>query len=280
MKRKQKRTNWILALAFLAGLSLLLYPGISNYWNVTHASRAIAGYTQTVSDLNGERYAKLFKEAVDYNTDRANSSAGTTLSANDRARYESLLCVSDDGIMGYIDIEKLRMNLPIYHGTEDTVLQVGAGHVEWSSLPVGGEGTHCVLSGHRGLPSARLFTDLDRLQEGDTFTLHILNEELTYEVDQIRIVKPEVIKDLMAEKGKDYCTLVTCTPYGINSHRLLVRGHRVETASTGNVVADATVVEPLLVAPAIALPLLLILLALALKKPKGKHFPKNGGNMI
>lgn len=280
MKKKHKRINIILALVFLAGLSLLLYPSIADRWNAVHASRAIAGYTEKVADLNEATYAKMLSDAADYNKDRANGYADTTLSEKDRARYDSLLNVAGTGIMGYVEIEKLRINLPIYHGTAESVLQVAAGHIDWTSLPVGGKSTHCVISGHRGLPSAKLFTDLDQLHEGDTFNLHVLNKELTYEVDQIRIVKPEITKDLVVEKGKDYCTLVTCTPYGINSHRLLVRGHRVKTAQTGNVTADATIVEPLMVAPIIAVPLLLVWLLLALKTPKGKHFPNNGGNRI
>lgn len=278
--KKFKRMNLILALAFLAGLSLLLYPAISDYWNAMHATRAIAGYTEKVAALNDELYAQMYKDAAAYNASRADGAVSTTLSEKDRAAYESLLNVEGTGIMGYIAIDKLRVNLPIYHGTEDAVLQVAAGHIEWSSLPVGGESTHCVISGHRGLPSAKLFTDLDQLHEGDTFTLHILNEVLTYEVDQIHIVKPEITKDLVIEKGKDYCTLVTCTPYGINSHRLLVRGHRIETEQAGNIIADAVAVDPLAVAPAIAAPLLAVLLVIVLKKPKGKHFPNNGGNLV
>ena len=280
MKKKHKRINIILALAFLAGLSLLLYPSIADRWNAAHASRAIAGYAEKVADLNEATYAKMLSDAANYNKDRANGYASTTLSEKDRIRYDSLLNVAGTGIMGYVEIEKLRINLPIYHGTAESVLQRAAGHIEWTSLPTGGKSTHCVISGHRGLPSAKLFTDLDQLHEGDTFTLHVLNKELTYEVDQIRIVKPEITKDLVVEKGKDYCTLVTCTPYGINSHRLLVRGHRVKTAQRGNVTADATTVEPLMVAPIVAVPLLLVWLLFALKTPKGKHFPNNGGNRI
>ncbi len=279
VKKKQKRMNVILLLAFLAGLSLLLYPGISDYWNARHATQAIAGYTEKVADLNAQTYAQMYLDAVAYNTAHAGGYVTTELSESDRAQYESLLNVTGTGVMGYVEIEKLRVNLPIYHGTEESVLQVAAGHIDWSSLPVGGDSTHCVLSGHRGLPSAKLFTDLDQLREGDTFSLHVLNEMLTYQVDQIRIVKPNVTKDLAVEKGKDYCTLVTCTPYGINTHRLLVRGHRVATAEEGNVTADAIIVEPLLVAPMLAVPMLLALLLFAMKKPKGNHFPKNGGNM-
>ena len=180
------------------------------------------------------------------------------------------------GIMGYIDIPGIDCSLPIYHGTEESVLQIAVGHLEWSSLPVGGESTHCVLSGHRGLPSAKLFTNLDKLQAGDIFLLRVLDEVLTYEVDQILIVEPQETGALRIEKGKDYCTLVTCTPYGINTHRLLVRGHRIdniEEAKTVRVTADAIQIEPLLVAPVVAIPILLLLMILLLlpKQPRKKH---------
>ena len=169
--------------------------------------------------------------------------------------------------MGYIEIPKIKCNLPIYHGTDEAVLQIAIGHVQGSSLPAGGESTHCVLSGHRGLPSAKLFSDLDQLTEGDVFLLRVLDETLTYEVDQIRTVLPDELDDLAIEEGKEYCTLVTCTPYGINSHRLLVRGHRVEnqaSASTIRVTADAMQIEPLLIAPLVAVPMLLVLLVMVL----------------
>lgn len=266
--KKNKITNIISALVFLAGLSLLLYPGLSDRWNRTRASQAIAGYTRQVADLNEKKYQQMYLETVAYNTARTNQAIGTALDREEQTAYQSVLNVTGTGMMGYIEIEKLWVNLPIYHGTDETALQMGAGHVEWSSLPVGGESTHCVLSGHRGLPSAKLFSDLDQLEEGDRFTLHVLNEVLSYEVDQIRIVKPEVTKDLKIEKGKDYCTLVTCTPYGVNTHRLLVRGHRVETEKKAGVMSEAMVVEPLLVAPFLAVPLLLVLVISIWRKPR------------
>ena len=177
--------------------------------------------------------------------------------------YEELLDVNGVGIMGYIDIDAIGVELPIYHGTDSSVLNIAVGHLEGSSLPVGGESTHCVLSAHRGLPSARLFTDLDRLKTGDTFTLSVLNRLLTYEIDQILIVKPEEVDTLAIEPGQDLCTLVTCTPYGINSHRLLVRGHRVENAAPKPeifVPADMVQIDPLVVTPIVAVPMLLVLL--------------------
>ena len=263
MKKKPKRTNVILLLIFLAGLSLLLYPGISDYWNARHATQAIAGYTEKVADLNGQTYAQMYRAAVAYNTARAGGTVTAELSESDHAQYESLLNVTDTGIMGYVEIEKLRVNLPIYHGTEESVLQVAAGHIDWSSLPVGGESTHCVLSGHRGLPSAKLFTDLDQLREGDTFSLHVLNEILTYQVDQIKIVNPDEVENLFIVDGEDYVTLLTCTPYGLNTHRLLVRGERIDstTKRTLHITSQGYVIDPVIVTPVVAVPMLFAFLA-------------------
>lgn len=190
-----------------------------------------------------------------------------TLSEEEKAEYESMLNVDSNGIMGYVEIPKINCSLPIYHGTTASVLQTAIGHLEWTSLPVGGESTHCVLSGHRGLPSAKLFTNLDKLNEGDIFMLRVMDEVLTYEVDQILIVEPQQVEALRIVEGQDYCTLVTCTPYGINTHRLLVRGHRIENVKKANkarVAADAIQIEPLIVAPAIATPMLLLLLVILL----------------
>lgn len=189
------------------------------------------------------------------------------LSEEDKGAYDTLLDISGTGVMGYIEIPTINISLPVYHGTEDAVLQIAVGHLEWSSLPVGGEDTHCVLSGHRGLPSAKLFTNLDKLVVGDKFVMRVLDEVLTYEVDQILIVEPTDVSTLMIEAGKDLCTLVTCTPYGINSHQLLVRGHRIENqeeAQAIRVTSDAIQIGPLIVAPAVALPMLLVLLMILL----------------
>lgn len=189
------------------------------------------------------------------------------LSEEDKGAYDTLLDISGTGVMGYIEIPTINISLPVYHGTEDAVLQIAVGHLEWSSLPVGGEDTHCVLSGHRGLPSAKLFTNLDKLVVGDKFVMRVLDEVLTYEVDQILIVEPTDVSTLIIEAGKDLCTLVTCTPYGFNSHRLLVRGHLIENqeeAQAIRVTSDAIQIEPLIVAPAVALPMLLVLLMILL----------------
>lgn len=267
---KKKNNNWttvFLVLLLFAGVSLLLYPSLSDYWNSMHQTRAIASYAETVSQLDTAQYDEMWKAAQDYNRSLAQRETAFALTDEQKAAYESLLDVSGLGVMGYIEIPEIDCSLPIYHGTEESVLQVAVGHLEWSSLPVGGEGTHCVLSGHRGLPSAKLFTNLDKLAVGDTFLLRVLDEVLTYEVDQILIVEPEQVDALGIVPGEDYCTLVTCTPYGINTHRLLVRGHRVENtpeAARMHVTADATQFDPLLVAPVLAIPVLLLLLIILL----------------
>ena len=279
MKKKKsgKVSNLLLILVFLAGLSLLLYPTVSDYWNSLHASRAVSEYAEQVNALDQDRYKDLWLQAVDYNRtllDRVNS---FTLTEEQRSQYDSLLNLSGTGIMGYIEIPNINVSLPIYHGATEAVLQIAVGHLDWTSLPVGGESTHCVLSGHRGLPSAKLFTNLDKVVEGDTFSIRVLDEVLTYEVDQILIVEPTEVDALQIQPGKDLCTLVTCTPYGINSHRLLVRGHRVPNtpeASNVRLTSDAIQIEPLLVAPIAALPFLIAFFALLLHTG-GKH-PSEG----
>lgn len=265
--KKGSLSTVLLVLIFLVGLSLLLYPTVSDYWNTLHQSRAITQYAEQVANLEGERYQQLLQAAQDYNQTLRAKPDRYTISDAEHAEYETMLNVSGNGIIGYIEIPAINCSLPIYHGTDESVLQIAVGHIEGSSLPVGGAATHCVLSGHRGLPSARLFTDLDKLANGDTFVLRVLDETLTYEVDQIRIVEPYEMDALEIEDGKDYCTLVTCTPYGINSHRLLVRGHRVENqeqAHTVRVTADAMQIEPIIVAPLVAVPMLLFLLLVLL----------------
>ena len=273
---KKHGTTVLLVLLLAAGLSLLLYPSVSDYWNSLHASRAVTGYAQDVQSLTDDAYDAMLQAARDYNQSLAARETSYFLSERQQAEYDSLLDVGGTGIMGYIEIPEIDVSLPIYHGTEESVLQIAVGHLDWSSLPVGGESTHCVLSGHRGLPSAKLFTNLDKLTEGDTFVLRVLDEVLTYEVDQILIVEPQEVGALQIVEGQDYCTLVTCTPYGINTHRLLVRGHRIENIEEAKVVrvtADAIQIEPLLVAPVVAIPILLLLLILLLlpKRPKTKH---------
>ena len=258
---KKHFTTILLVLILLTGVSLLLYPTVSDYWNSFHQSQAIASYVEAVAEIDNTDYEKMWQEAVAYNEKLKDNSGRWMPTDEELEEYERLLNVSDTGIMGYIEIPKIKVSLPIYHGTDEAILQIAIGHIPGSSLPVGGKGTHCVVSGHRGLPSAKLFTDLDQLEEGDLFMMRILDETLTYEVDQVRIVEPEELSDLEIDEDKDLCTLVTCTPYGINSHRFLVRGHRVENLKedTIRVTADAQQIDPVMVAPAVAVPLILLL---------------------
>ncbi len=279
---KSKKSTILLLLILLIGLSLLLYPTVSNFWNSFHQSMAIASYSEAVAELDEISYEQLWAEAEAYNGSLSNGGSRLQPTPEKHAWYESLLNVTGNGIMGYIEIPSIGVSLPVYHGVEDTVLQIAIGHIEGTSLPTGGPSTHCVVSGHRGLPSAKLFTDLDKLMEGDIFLLRVLDEVLTYEVDQIHIVEPQEVGFLDIEEGKDLCTMVTCTPYGVNSHRLLVRGHRIENqkdASNIRVTADAIQIEPVLVAPAVAAPMLLLLMIGLMvsgrKNTKSKKIPRD-----
>lgn len=270
--KKQNLSTLILVLVFLVGLAVLLYPTVSNWWNSRVQTRAIVDYEAVLSGMDEEEYTEAFAKADAYNAG-LDKIEYPLINYADVPGYEDALDVTGTGIMGYITISRLNVQLPIYHGTSDAVLNTAVGHLEGTSLPVGGESTHCVLIAHRGLPSARLFTDLDKLAEGDTFELKVLNRTLTYQVDQIRIVEPEEIGELAIQKGEDYCTLVTCTPYGINTHRLLVRGHRIANADkTGNTITnEAYELDSTMLAPVVAAPLLLILLVILLvkyRKPK------------
>ena len=267
MKRwiKEQKVNIILCLVILIGVGLLSYPTVSDWWNRFHQTRAVASYAAAVSQMKTEDYDRLFAEADDYNRKLAGTGMKWSMTDEEIREYNSVLDISDNGIMGYIDIPRIRQTLPIYHGTDDAVLQIAIGHLAGTSLPVGGDSTHCVVSGHRGLPSARLFTDLDRLIVGDIWTMTVLNRTVTYEVDQIRIVEPEDLSELQIVQGSDYCTLLTCTPYGINTHRLLVRGHRIPNLDgDANVTADAMQVDQTLVAMVVAVIILLILVIILL----------------
>ena len=274
MRKKEKKITVLLMIAFFTGIALLLYPAISDYWNSFHQTKAITSYSETVSELKREDYDNLLQQATDYNRSIADRNNIYELSEAERVLYNSMLDVSGTGVMGYLQIPVLDLQLPIYHGTDETVLQVAVGHLEWTSLPVGGEGTHCVLSGHRGLPSAKLFSNLDKLAQGDVFMLYVLDEVLTYEVDQILTVEPMVVSDLQVEEGKDYCTLLTCTPYGVNSHRLLVRGHRVENSKAMKAVritSEAIQVEEILVASVLAVPVLAVMITVVYVVPGRKR---------
>lgn len=266
---KKNRSNIILILIFLVGLSVMLYPTVSDYVNQKNQSRAVASYSEEVENLSDVDYRAYFDAADDYNR-RLAETPDAFYRPEEVSGYTDTLDVSGTGIMGYITISKIGVELPVYHGTSDGVLQVAAGHLEGSSLPVGGAGTHAVISAHRGLPSAKLFTNLDELEVGDTFTITVLDRVLTYEVDQISIVLPTETDLLQPVEGKDYVTLMTCTPYGINTHRLLVRGKRIENAENQKhirVTADALRIEPIIVAPALAVPMLLVLLVVMLAVP-------------
>lgn len=246
--RGNSMTTLFLVLMFFAGLSLLLYPTVSNYWNSLHQSRAIAAYVEQVAQIDNETFDQLREQARAYNRTLVGKAYRYDMTRQEREEYLGLLNVSGNGIIGYIEIPDIHCELPIYHGTDANALQVGVGHIEGSSLPVGGESTHCAISGHRGLPSAKLFSDLDKLKVGDRFILRVLDDTLTYEVDQVHTVLPEEMDELEIVEGEDYCTLVTCTPYGINTHRLLVRGHRVENSTDkepARVATDETRTEPL-----------------------------------
>ena len=257
------RKSWIyLTLGFLVGVSVLLYPAFSDYWNSKTQSRAIVDYEAVLEYLEPEDYTALFQAAYDYNEALYQTEYPLVDHWSVPGYYEALK-LEGTSIIGYVKISKIGVELPIYHGTSDEVLNKGVGHLEGSSLPVGGESTHSVMSAHRGLPSAKLFTDLDRLEPGDTFQVIILDQVLTYQVDQVKIVTPTEVQDLLIQKGKDYCTLFTCTPYGINTHRLLVRGVRIETVVEKPAIYvsnDAFRIEPILVTPAVAAPMLFVFL--------------------
>ena len=260
------RKNLITIILFgmiVVGLGLIAYPSVADWWNSFHQTRAVAAYASKIADMSHEEYDKILNEAAEYNKQIAETGVRWQMSDEEIQEYNSILDITGTGIMAYIDIPKIHVQLPIYHGTDDTILQIAVCHITGSSLPVGGETSHCIVSGHRGLPSAKLFSDLDELVVGDLWTVNVLDQTLTYEVDQIRVVLPTDLKYLEMEDGKDYCTLVTCTPYGVNTHRLLVRGHRVPNVQgNARVTADALQIEPAYVAPFIGIPIILILIVM------------------
>ncbi len=270
---KKYGTTILLIVIFALGMCLLLYPTVSNWWNEHHQSRAIASYSESIESLDKSKIDEFTVQANEFNRLIKSKGGLPHLSDEEMQIYESTLDITDTGIMAYIEIPVINVSLPVYHGVSDSVLQVAVGHLEWTSLPIGGESTHCVLSGHRGLPSAKLFTNLDKLGVGDIFMLHILDATITYQVEQVLIVEPKDISTLKIEEGKDLCTLVTCTPYGINSHRLLVRGTRIdniEEAPVINVISEAGQIDPLIIAPIVAAPLLLLLLVYVMLKYRKK----------
>ncbi len=278
------RKIWIiLTLGFLVGICVLLYPAFSNYWNSKTQSRVIVNYESVLEHLQPEDYSAIFQAAYDYN-DALREVEFPLRDHQQVPGYYDALKIEGTSIIGYVKIEKIGVELPVYHGTSEQVLNRGVGHLEGTSLPVGGASAHSVMSAHRGLPTAKLFTDLDRLENGDTFQIRVLDQVLTYQVDQVKVITPREIDDLQIVEGKDYCTLFTCTPYGINTHRLLVRGIRIETITEKPVIYvanEAFRIEPLLVTPAVAAPMVLVFLIHLMVKyrepPKKKEGETNGG---
>ena len=259
---RKHKTVIFLTLGFLVGICILLYPTISDYWNSKTQSRAITDYESVLENINEEEYAEILERAHDYNKALYETDY-PLLDYKQVSGYQNTLNVTGNDMIGYLKIDCIGIELPIYHGTSDDVLNKGVGHLEGSSLPVGGENTHAVMSAHRGLPSSKLFTDLDRVELGDTFQIIVLDEVLTYQVDSIKTIEPNDISNMQIIEGGDYCTLFTCTPYGINTHRLLVRGVRIETEYEKPAIYisnEAFRIEPLLVTPAVAAPMLLVLL--------------------
>ena len=290
-KRKKKNhrvSNLVLVLILLTGAVIMAYPSFSEYWNSLHQSRAIMGYAQRVAELTNEEYESIWSAALDYN-ERLPELPNRWLVDHDenlKADYETQLNADGTGNMGYITIPKINVNLPLYHGTTDSVLQTSIGHIAGTSLPAGSThsneedflipdfASHCVLSGHRGLPSARLFSDLDAMEIGDIFYLTILDQTLTYEVDRITVIEPEEMEELEIIPGRDLCTLMTCTPYGINTHRLLVRGSRIENEKKKlnvRITADGLRIDPLYVAPFIAVPVLVLMVLCVLVMTGGRR---------
>ena len=259
---RKHKTVIFLTIGFLVGICILLYPTLSDYWNSKTQSRAITDYESVLENMNEDAYKLLFENAHAYNKALYETNYPLMDYKNVPGYYDTLRITYND-MIGYLKIDRIGVELPIYHGTSDDVLNRGVGHLEGSSLPIGGENTHSIMSAHRGLPSSKLFTDLDRMEIGDTFQIIILDQILTYQVDFIKVIEPTDISDLQIIEGGDYCTLFTCTPYGINTHRLLVRGVRIETIKENPIIYvsnEAFRIEPLLVTPAVAAPMLLVLL--------------------
>ncbi len=278
MKKKHKWSTFILLSIFFIGLSVMLYPAISNYWNSKTQSKAIVDYEKMLESIPKEDYTKFLVEADDYNRKLAELKH-PLIEYGKIDGYFDTLNLTGTGMMGYVTIEKINVELPLYHGTDDDVLSVAVGHIQGTSLPVGGNTTHSVVSAHRGLPSATLFTNLDKMELGDTFKITVLDKIFTYQVDSIKTIDPTNVSDLAIEENEDYCTLLTCTPYGINTHRLIVRGKRIETIEqkTIYIKSDAYQIDSLIVTPIVALPILFTLMMIVLFKPVKKE--KSGDDL-
>jgi sortase A len=267
---KNNRIGILLVLMLFVGVCGLLYPSVSQYWNSKTQTRAVENYQEILNSLKPEDYEVYFQEANEYNA-ALNELKSPLIDYRELSGYNAILNINGNGIMGYISIPKLGVELPLYHGISAEVLNIACGHLEGTSLPIGGESTHCVLSAHRGLPHAKLFTELDKMELGDTFTVTVLDRTVTYQVDQIKVVRPDEINDIQIVPGEDLCTLLTCTPYGINSHRLLVRGTRIENAAPVlHVTSNAYRIDSLVATPIVAAPILLILLIVLMVKYRDK----------
>jgi len=280
-KKSSKLGNVLFGMIVLLGLGVIAYPTVSDWWNQRHQTQAIATYVDTVNNLSEANVQDILNEAYEFNQ-KLPKGVSIGLTDEQLAEYNNILDITGTGIMGYIQIPKINVNLPIYHGVDETILEIAVGHVPGSSFPVGGKGTHAALSGHRGLPTANLFTDLDELSEGDTFTVTVLNQVLTYQIDQIRIVLPQNVSDLAIEDGKDYITLITCTPYGVNSHRMLVRGKRIanEESDGVTVVAEARRLSPTFVIGGIAIPLIMIAMVVSFVSSGARSKRKTGKALL
>ena len=270
-----KRNTIIMIILFFIGLLTLFYPTLSNYYNEKMESKTIYNYENIIDSYDFNKFKEIKDNAIKYNKDLSKLN-DPLIDYKEIKNYENILNVNDEGMMGYLSIDKIRVEIPIYHGTSNDTLNSFVGHVEGTSLPIGGTGTHSVLSAHRGLPSAKLFSDLDKLEVGDTFKIIVLDEVLTYKVDKISIVKPNNSKELMNDKDKDYVTLITCTPYGINTHRLLVRGVRVDNnISKVYISTEGFKINKLIVIPILTLPIIILLILIIVIKPV-----KKSNNMI
>lgn len=269
---QSRKVTIILLVSFFIGLSVLLYPAISSYWNSKTQSKAIVDYEAMLANYKPEDYSPLFEAADDYNR-KLFQLKEPLRNHKELEDYHDILNVSGTGMFGYITIPKISQELPVYHGTSDAVLSIAVGHFEGTSIPIGGENTHSVVSAHRGLPTATLFTHLDRMEIGDTFYFTILDRTILYEVDQIRIVEPHDTSLIQIEPGQDYCTLLTCTPYGINTQRLLVRGHQIDATQKRNIYVanEAYRIDPLIVMPIVALPIIFVLLIYVMFAPVKKE---------
>ena len=270
-----KRNTIIMIILFFIGLLTLFYPTLSNYYNEKMESKTIYNYENIIDSYDFNKFKEIKDNAIKYNKDLSKLS-DPLIDYKEIKNYENILNVNDEGMMGYLSIDKIRVEIPIYHGTSNDTLNSFVGHVEGTSLPIGGISTHSVLSAHRGLPSAKLFSDLDKLEVGDTFKIIVLDEALTYKVDKISIVKPNNSKELMNVKDKDYVTLITCTPYGINTHRLLVRGVRVDNnINKFYISTEGFKINKLIVIPILTLPIIILLILIIVIKPV-----KKSNNMI